>query len=236
MSSGANRAPAFRLTLREIAVAMEFLRCGWEERVTAQGLLRAKIYCCGLGLAVGAASATLYWWLGGWSQNFKQGGIIAYGYGVLWFGILFLPIGAGLLAWRIVNLYRARASARWPVTPGLVLTSEIKVEKHLSRGSFGLKSYYFPNIRYVYTVLGKRHENNMMGFGLGTVFYDRSEAETMIGRYPTGAHVDVHYDPEDPQQSCLRPYDSDALIFTGRALWAFVAPFFFAFFVYIVTR
>jgi hypothetical protein len=226
----------YRLTLPEIAVAMEFLRYGWEERVKAQDLLRAKIFCWGLGLAVGAASVTLYWWLGGWTQDFKQGGISAYWYGVLWFGILFFPIGAGLLAWRIVNLYRARASARWPVTPGLVLTSEIKVQKHLSRGSFGLKSYYFPNVCYVYTVLGKRHENNMIGFGLSTVSYDRSEAETMIGRYPAGAHVDVHCNPEDPQQSCLRPYDGDALIFTGRALWAFVAPFFLAFFVYIVTR
>jgi uncharacterized protein DUF3592 len=126
-------------------------------------------------------------------------------------------------------------AARWPVTRGLVLTSEIKVEKHLSRGSVGLKSYYFPNVRYVYTMLGKRYENNVIGFGLSTVFYDRSEAATMIGRYPAGAHVDVHCDPEDAQQSCLRPYDSDALIFTGRALWAFVAPFFFAFFVYADT-
>ncbi len=204
--------------------------------MTSQNLFRAKILCWGLALAVGAGDLALYWWVGGWTLDLKQGGFSAYWHGVLLFGAGCFPLGAGGFAWRMVNLFQAQASHHWPVARGLVLNSRIRVKKSLERGRAGFKYYYYPKVRYEYTVLGKRYVNDTIGFGVSTFFYHRGEAERLTVCYQAGAHVDIHYEPDDPRQSCLRSFDGDTMIFAGRALWAFAAPFGFSLIAFIGAR
>ena len=53
----------------------------------------------------------------------------------------------------------------------------------------------------------------------------RAEAEAVLGRYPNGARVQVHYDPDDPQSSVLQMAGGWALHAIMAALFALTTPF-----------
>jgi hypothetical protein len=85
-------------------------------------------------------------------------------------------------------------------------------------------TFYYPKIRYDYVILGTRYENDTIEFDQRS-FDHRDEAAQVTARYPVGARVDVHYDPDDPQQSCLQCLDDSASNAVRVALWSFVVPF-----------
>lgn len=94
----------------------------------------------------------------------------------------------------------ARASQSWPTAPGTVLASEVDTSLRLLSKNRDYK--HVPTVRYAYEVAGKRHEGDVIQFGL-TEAASRSVAEQTIKPYPVGGKVKVFYDPQDPTKSVL---------------------------------
>jgi hypothetical protein len=123
-----------------------------------------------------------------------------------------------MLAWDFVNLRRAQASSGWPVAHGHVLTSDIEITT--VRGG----RLFWPRVRYTYVVLGKPYENGVIEYGL-TGFGKEDGAKELAARYPVGQKVEVHHDPDDPQESCLQTTDASAWRSAGWSLPPALLPF-----------
>jgi hypothetical protein len=117
------------------------------------------------------------------------------------FPIIFVVIGLVLLFIYFLNLAKVRASQAWPTAQGTVLQSWVR--KSSSTDDDGGTSYsYHPEIHYQYQVMGKEYQGNKIAFG-PKVGGNRSRAEKMMEKYPTGANVSVYYQPDNPANAVL---------------------------------
>ena len=139
-------------------------------------------------------------------------------------GYMFLLFGVVLTAVGGFKVIQARASNAWPMVQGTVLTST--VEKTESRSTRNVNrnrkrrslppvkistedrskksTSYQAAVTYGYTVEGVEHVGNRIV--IGAVSSNKlARAEELVGRYPEGGEVQVHYDPEDPGSSVLEP-------------------------------
>jgi hypothetical protein len=110
---------------------------------------------------------------------------------------VFFLIGAGLSWWGWTIVRNARASAEWPVVQGQITESELEV----SRDDEG-DDQYTPRVAYSYSVNGLSYQNFTIKFGETTYSSERTALE-ILGRYPVGQAVNVHYDPADPDRAVL---------------------------------
>ena len=188
--------------------------------MVSREIRRSIVKCCALVLLVGAADLALFFWLDGPARLALNDGIERYWGIVLLTGAFCFPISAGILAWSLVNLRRAQASNGWPVTNGEVLASDIETTR--ARGS----TLFWPRVRYKYVVLDTPYENDVIEFGLGG-FKKEDKAKEFIACYPAGKKVEVHFDPVDPQESCLQTADAAAWSSARWSLPPAVAPFIF---------
>jgi len=106
----------------------------------------------------------------------------------LWIGVL-IAIG-----WRAA-WHQARASERWPKTPGMMITGGVEHPAHRS-------NEYTLRFRYEFNVGGIRHEGTHIN--AGDAMDTRRFAE-FSERYAAGKAVTVYYDPADPDHSVLEP-------------------------------
>jgi hypothetical protein len=79
-------------------------------------------------------------------------------------------------------------------------------------------------VAYEYDASGRQYKNDLISFGLESLD-TREKAEAMLGCYPKGASVRVHYDPDDPQWSVLQMASGWALRAMVSALVALMAVF-----------
>ena len=117
----------------------------------------------------------------------------------LWFLCL------ALLIWDAVQLAKStsaadegKASLDWPTAPGTVIKSGVGT---IARGR---RTDYVPAVDYTYTVGTAAHTGHRVHF---TAFDRRAydDAAAIAARYPVGATVVVHYDPQQPDESVLEP-------------------------------
>jgi hypothetical protein len=97
---------------------------------------------------------------------------------------------------------RAAAATRWMIVPGVVTRSEIAERTGQSAGT--PYSYFDPLIAYTYSVGGRTRSGQRLRFGAVSA-RSRKAAEAMLAPYPVGATIDIHYDPDDPDESALEP-------------------------------
>ena len=194
--------------------------------MTSRELRRTTIACSALALLIGAADLALFLWLDGPARVMLDDNDARYWPLVLMLGVFCFPLSAGILSWAVVNARRARASAGWPVTIGKVTASDIEITT--VRGG----QLHWPRVRYTYAVLGKPYENGVVAFGLGG-FRKQERAEEFTARYPVGRQVEVHHDPDAPQESCLETDDTAAWRFAAWAIGPAVAPFVLAALIYL---
>lgn len=90
-----------------------------------------------------------------------------------------------------------RKSKRWPSTMGEIIRSEM-VKEINSDGNF-----YSPKIAYRYSARGRSYEQDTIQIGVGGCTGSRKQAKRTVNRYPVGAQVLVHFDPEEPGRACL---------------------------------
>jgi hypothetical protein len=119
---------------------------------------------------------------------------------LIWY-IGLLLVGLILIGVAISQNRKAKkAEKTWLTVPGVVLNSEVKVNR--SRNSKGrTTTSYSPWVNYQYQVKDQTYTGARIGFGSGD--YGRSKSDKMIAGYPQGAPVTVHYDPADPSKAVL---------------------------------
>jgi hypothetical protein len=181
-----------------------------------------------LALAVGCADLAYFVLNDGWA-NLMRFGFDANLEIILLLGAVSFSTGTGLLAWGFVQIHRAHASARWPTTRGTVLASDIKPWELRSGVT------YEPRVRYEYVILGARYESDTIEFSQRS-FNELAEADQVVSAYPVRGHVDVHYDPDDPRQSCLQPLDVSAWRSLRGALWFLASPLVLLLLLKVVTH
>ena len=139
--------------------------------------------------------------------------------------LLWTQIGAGvcllLFGGMLFNLLRMRsqmqAATNWDTVEGVITVS--KVEQPSEHVSDDLNDAS-PIVRYRYRLGGQDLEGDRIAIG-GQPMMTRVLAGKLVGRYPAGARVDVHIDPNDPKSALLEPAQQANL----TALLAFTVVF-----------
>ena len=117
----------------------------------------------------------------------------------MFFFLIFLLVGAGLVWWGSTILQNARASADWPSVEGRITSSLVD---H-STDAEGADSYS-PEVTFVYVEDGRSYESHTIKFGENSYSSER-KAQEILSRYPMGQTVTVFYDPENPEKAVLEP-------------------------------
>jgi hypothetical protein len=117
---------------------------------------------------------------------------IVYGVFVV-FGLIFIIIS-------ITARKRAKAAQTWPTTPGVVLSSHVDI--HTSRDSDGDRNTtYKPVVAYRYEIMGLEYTGDRIAFGANT--FSHKKSYEIVGHYPVGQPLTVHYNPDKPQDAVL---------------------------------
>ena len=115
--------------------------------------------------------------------------------------LVFLGIGLFLLSRAIRTRRLAATAVHWPTTDGTVIATD--VIKRVSR-SDDEYDRYVPRVSYAYTVNGVGRKSDVIRVGLHDLGYLREEqAREHLARYPLGAAIAVHYDPQKPERATL---------------------------------
>ena len=132
--------------------------------------------------------------------------------------VLFGGLGFGLLFSARNAKRKARASLTWPTVPGKVIASDIKVTVSTSKsGESEYQTEHFrPIVKYQYSVQGVEHSCSRIAFGATNTA--QSAADAIMARYPAGADVTVHYNPEKPEEAVLETRESGATALTILAV------------------
>jgi hypothetical protein len=123
--------------------------------------------------------------------------------------LLWTQIAAGvcllIFGGLLFNMFRMRsqmqAAGNWDKIEGVITVS--KVDQPPSHVSDDLNDAT-PIIHYRYRVGGQDIEGDQISVG-GTPLTTRVLALRTVARYPVGARVDVHVDPNDPKNALLEP-------------------------------
>lgn len=113
-------------------------------------------------------------------------------------------LGVGVAIFGVVEWQRAKASERWPTVEGVVVSTEIKWHRRSGSDQRSRRTSYMPVVTYRYDVSGDVYENDRMAFAQPSSSTERS-ARRVLGRYPVGGGVTVHYHPRKPGLSVLEP-------------------------------
>ena len=115
---------------------------------------------------------------------------------------------------------------RWPTVIGVVMSSGIG--KYWSDTSEGAGTrMYGANVRYQYTVNGKKFSSSRVFFGQCSTNRIQ-ESNEILEKYPSNTPVVVYYDPKNPQSAVLEPgkigtwpfvFISFALVVIGIIPW-----------------
>ena len=126
-------------------------------------------------------------------------------------GFVFLVIGVIFLIVGVVAAKRAKAAQSWPVIPGIVVNST--VVEHESTDSEGDRSVtYEPLVEYSYNVMGQAFNAKRIAFGANRFNY--KQAAEIAARYPAGAQVNVHYNPDKVKDATLETSAAGGKLFT----------------------
>jgi hypothetical protein len=146
--------------------------------------------------------------------------------------LFFLVCGLFVGMIMIANLAIAQRAARWPTTPGTVITSRVESRREqTSGGAHRSMVVWSPLVEFEYQVGTRKYHGTRIAYG-PTVAGGRDLAEATIARYPVDAAVTVHYDPANPTQATLETEVAFrwgglifvlacfavALLFTGRLI------------------
>lgn len=110
--------------------------------------------------------------------------------------------GLGAIGYAGAQSWEGIASRGWPAVPGEVVSSQV-VATQGGTGSASHSGGHRALVRYAYTVDGVRHEGDRIS--VARVSKTRAHAAEVAARFPEGAPVEVHHDPDDPARALLEP-------------------------------
>jgi len=136
-------------------------------------------------------------------------------------GTMLFPFAAFLYARGERFRAIAHVSRSWPTVRGFVKTS--RIESRPTR----LGEVYRLVLNYRYAVKDVHYHGETAEFGPAWI-KDNELLETLAEKYPAGATVSVHYDPEAPETSALETSDEMARKRSWLVWFLVVVPFAFA--------
>ncbi len=115
------------------------------------------------------------------------------------FAVLSILAGLGLAGFGLREARIAAESGRWPATPGVVRDSLVE-----SQTEKGAAEAHRTVVLYTYFVDGAGYLADRVSQS-DAWSADRAAAEAIVEKYPPGAQVSVHYNPENPGEAFLEP-------------------------------
>ena len=167
-----------------------------------QGLFADALWLPGAGIVFTLAGVMFL--LMYYSAESGMGGM---GWGLAFFGTLFLVIGLAMTAAGGHNIYLGYVSRGWPATQGEIVYSMGEKSESVTEDEEGERRRsmtYSTRLVYRYAVDGFERYGNVRQFG-ELSGAGREWAEQIVEKYPKGAKVRVVYDPSDPDTSVLEP-------------------------------
>lgn len=119
-----------------------------------------------------------------------------------WVAALVCGLGAALIVAGHCTWRAGRATRSYTRTRGRVVRAEVEESRRTSEEG---GARFKPVVRYAFEVRGRTYESERISAGAGTGVdsADPQDARRVVGRYPSGAEVDVWFDPLDPRRSVL---------------------------------
>ena len=129
---------------------------------------------------------------------------------------------------------RGEQASGWPAVRGVITRARLKKGHYSSSVGHGnsKSTVYRARIAYSYEVGGRQFEGERVQFGMERRMWKKASAEAAIDPYPVGAEVQVHYDPQHPDDAVLKtgvaPFGRQAFLFSvgmlalGAIGWAIV--------------
>jgi len=131
----------------------------------------------------------------------------------LFFAVIFLVVGPLMLVSQGLEAIQAVHSSSWPSVDGVVTESRVDHATD-SRG----RETDMPRITYRYSVDGDEHVGTRLFFGSqyrtswSANAKGTAHTQEYIARYPTGAPLQVHYDPDHAATSVVEAGVTSALV------------------------
>lgn len=117
-------------------------------------------------------------------------------------GGCFLLVGLVLFGVATFGYLKATSSTDWPTTAARITKSAI--DQSTTRVKYqGVKAYFTPVIRYEYSVDGRVYVSDRFTTSFPEGSTNKSWANEMIARYPVGATISAHYNPDDHKYAVL---------------------------------
>ena len=123
-------------------------------------------------------------------------GIAIGGCFVLIFGI----IGVVMLVKYFQDKKKADASTSWSSVSGRITESYLREENRTDSDGYP-QTYYYPEVRYEYDLLGATYTGDKIAFGSKTGNGSQKKTQEALAQYPVGKSVSVYYDPNNPEDA-----------------------------------
>lgn len=113
--------------------------------------------------------------------------------------LFLLGLSAIVFYFGLRSIMKARDALHWPQVAGEITRSEVRMSRSYNPED---NTTYHALIDYVYVVEGKRYEGDKLRPQFGATGR-KTSAEDNAARYPEGAQVLVHVNPDDPTEAYL---------------------------------
>jgi hypothetical protein len=119
----------------------------------------------------------------------------------LW-SLIFSLSGLVLCIMALYYFRQARESKSWPSTPGIIISSGVRREAHVSDHQ---ETRFKAEIRYSYTIGQDKYTSNRIRILPNMPAASSVLASKSIATYPMDSPVTVYYNPDRPTQAVLEP-------------------------------
>ena len=116
--------------------------------------------------------------------------------GIKLFCWLFVVIGLGIAGWGGWTLIKSIRTNDWPVTDGVIQSARQK--SHPDKDG---STTYSAEITYTYEVAGVKYDGDKIA--IGQMSSSSEYVQGVLGRYPVGGKVSVHYSATNPTDAVL---------------------------------
>ncbi len=120
-------------------------------------------------------------------------------------GAVFVVLGIVMFFLRRRSAEKQAASMHWPTVEGRIVDSRVHRFRSKRRDNFTAR------VGYTYRIGGREHRCQRIAWGGSPYSTQPTQAEATVARYPVGATVRVHYNPEKTEEGVLEPATTGGL-------------------------